>query len=152
MRTAIPTEMLTRLASATPEVYAAMERLLGLTENQTAADAGVEPASDELALKLFALLKSMESETRYRKAPVLLVFTLYCVEGLTREQVAKECRCSLTLAKIRLRAIEKKLGRKPAALRAFSSQFQSIADSLADPRARRIDRLRAMDGSDPDDE
>ena len=144
--------MLTSLASATPEVYAAVERLLGMTENQTAADAAVEPTGDDVALKLFALVKALESQTRYRKAPVIRVFYLSCVEGLTQGAVAKECRCSLALIKIRLQALEKKLGRKPAALRTYSPEFDRIKDSLSDSRARHIDYQRAIDGSDPQDE
>jgi hypothetical protein len=148
MRTAIPTEMLTRLASATPEVYAAVERLLGMTENQTAADAGGEPASDELALKLFALVKALESERPYRKVPMLQVFRLYCLESLSCRQIAKVCRCSLALVADRLKALEQKLGRKPQALRAYSAAFERIADSMTDPRARRLRPQDALNGEE----
>jgi len=51
-----------------------------------------------------------------------------------------------------LQVIEQKLGRKPAGLRTISNEFERIADSLSDPRARRINRQRALDGSDPEAE
>jgi hypothetical protein len=101
---------------------------------------------------LFALVKALESETRYRKAPLIRVFYLHCVEGLTQGAVAKECRCSLALIKIRLQALEQKLGRKPAALRAYSPAFDRLKASLSDWRARHIDYQRAIDGSDSEEE
>jgi hypothetical protein len=111
-----------------------------------------EPASDDEARRLFALLKALESESNYRKAPVTRVFQLYCLESESRNAVATACRCVPSLVTLRLKAIEKKLGRKPRELRSLSDQFERIADSLADPRARRIDRGRAIEGDDPDNE
>ena len=105
-----------------------------------------------MARKLFALVKALESETNYRKAPVIRVFYLYCVEGLTRQRVAKECRCVPSLVTLRLQAIAKKLGRHPKELRTFSSYFERISESLSDSRARFIDRQRALDGSDPEED
>jgi len=106
-------------------------------------------ASDDEARRLFALLKALESESNYRKAPVTRVFQLYCLEVQSRNEVAKACRCVPSLITLRLKAIEKKLGRKPLELRAISSQFERITDSLTDSRARHIDRERAIDGGDP---
>lgn len=111
-----------------------------------------EPISDNEARVLFASIKVLESESNYRKAPVTRVFQLYCQEKLSRNEVAKACHCVPSLITLRLKAIEKKLGRKPLELRGISSHFDGIADSLTDSRARRIDRKRAIDGSDPADE
>src|ERR1017187_6807896 len=111
-----------------------------------------EPMNDNEARRLFELLKALESESNYRKAPVTRVFQLYCLEKLSRNEVAKACRCVPSLITLRLKAIHKKLGRKPLELRGISSHFDGIADSLTDSRARNIDRERAIDGSDPDDE
>lgn len=111
-----------------------------------------EPISDNEARVLFASIKALESESNYRKAPVTRVFQLYCLEKQSRNEVAKACRCVPSLITLRLKAIETKLGRKPLELRGISSHFDGIADSLTDSRARRIDRERAIDGSDPDDE
>jgi hypothetical protein len=111
-----------------------------------------ELMNDNEARRLFALLKALELESNYRKAPVTRVFQLYCLEKLSRNEVAKACRCVPSLITLRLKAIHKKLGRKPLELRGISSHFDGIADSLTDSRARHIDRERAIDGSDPDDE
>jgi hypothetical protein len=109
-------------------------------------------ATDGEARRLFALLKALESESNYRKAPVTRVFQLYCLESQSRNDVAKACRCVPSLITLRLKAIEKKLGRKPAELRTLSAQFERIAESLTDERARRLDRTKASDGDDPEDE
>ena len=111
-----------------------------------------EAISDNEAQRLFALLKALESESNYRKAPVTRVFQLYCLEKQSRNEVAKACHCVPSLITLRLKAIHKKLGRKPLELRGISSHFDGIADSLTDSRARRIDRERAIDGRDPVDE
>ena len=111
-----------------------------------------EAISDNEAQRLFALLKALESESNYRKAPVTRVFQLYCLEKQSRNEVAKACHCVPSLITLRLKAIHKKLGRKPLELRGISSHFDGIADSLTDSRARRIDRERAIDGRDPADE
>jgi hypothetical protein len=142
VREAIPTELLLRLMNATPEQYAAVAKILGVSE---------EVASDEDARRLFALLKALESEGNYRKAPVTRVFQLYCLEGLTRDEVAKLCRCVPSLVTLRLKAIERKLGRKASELRQLSGHFERIAESLTDERARHIHRESAMDQPDEED-
>jgi hypothetical protein len=114
--------------------------------------APVEPATDDEARRLFGLLRALELETKFRKAPVTRVFILYCLDGKSRGAVARDCNCSRTLIALRLKAIEKKLGRKAAGLRQISGHFEKIVDSLSDSRARRIDRKRAIEGDDPDDE
>jgi hypothetical protein len=112
--------------------------------------AATEPVSEDEARRLFALLRALELESNFRKAPVTRVFMLYCLDGKSRDAVARDCNCSPSLITLRLQAIERKLGRKPAELRQFSDHFERIADSLSDSRARRIDRRRAIDGSEPD--
>jgi hypothetical protein len=74
---------------------------------------------------------------------------LYCLDGISRDAVARDCNCSPSLITLRLQAIELKLWRKPAELRALSSQFEQIADSLTDSRARRIDSRLKVFGSVP---
>ena len=131
------------------------ELLNGLTRGQEkllamGPPAPVEPISDNESVRLFALLRALELESNFRKAPVTRVFMQYCLDGKSRHAVARGCKCSPALISLRLMAIQKKLGRKPIELRQFSDQFERIADSLSDSRARRIDRRRAIDGSVPD--
>jgi len=144
MRQAIPTDLLLRLMNATPEQFEAVAKILGVS-------AVAEVASDEDARRLFALLKALESEGNYRKAPVTRVFQLHCLEGLTRDVVAKQCRCVPSLVTLRLKAIEQKLGRKASELRQLSGHFERIAESLTEQRARRVHRASALDQPDDDD-
>jgi len=103
------------------------------------------PATDDEARRLFALLKELDAETNVRKAPVSQVFRLYCLEQLSRTAVAKRCGCVESLITLRLKAIEKKLGRHPMELRQLSPQFERIEDSLSDPRAKHIHRKNVID-------
>ena len=150
MREVLSSDLLLRLIHATPEQYAHVERVLGMS----GSDGWTPPdsATDDDARKLFALLKALESEGNYQKAPVTRVFQLYCLESKTRKEVAKACRCAPSLITLRLKTIEKKLGRKPAELRSISPEFERIADSLSDSPARRIRRESALGGEDPEDE
>jgi hypothetical protein len=111
-----------------------------------------EAVTDDEARKLFVLLEQLDSETLVRKAPVSQVFRLYCVEGLSRNAVAKRCGCVPTLITERLRVIEERLGRKPIELRGLSSQFEQIDDSLSDSRASHIHRKSAIDDGESDEE
>jgi len=111
-----------------------------------------QTASDDDARRLFAMVKIFQSKAKHRKAQILTVFLLYCLEGKSRNEIAKACHCSPSLITLRLQALEKELGRKPSELRSLSDQFELIADSLTDSRARRIDRRRAIDGSNPEDD
>jgi hypothetical protein len=103
-----------------------------------------EPASDDEARRLFALLKQLD-EGKVVKAPVIQVFRLYCVEGLSRSKVAGKCGCAASLVTLRLKEIEKKLGRKAVQLRELSSHFEKIEESLTDDRARKVRRGSAID-------
>lgn len=99
-----------------------------------------EPTSDGVAQQLFALVRQLESETSWRKAPILQVFRLYCMENLSRDEVAKRCGCVPSLVTLRLKTIEQKLGRKPSELRQFSSHFEAMEESMSDSRAKRVYR------------
>jgi hypothetical protein len=147
MRAAISTSVLLGLINSTPEQYAAVERLLGIT-----GGGQIEAVSDDVARQSFALVKALDSEGNYNKAPAMRVFLLYCHELLSRKQVAKACHCSVTLIKTRLKAIERKLGRKPSELRRLALDFTGIAEPVVDSRARRIKPQHLIDDTDPNDD
>jgi len=106
---------------------------------------------ESVARQVFALVHELETEGRWRKAPMLRVFRLYCVEGLPAVKIARQCRCSKSLVLLRLKRLRTKLGRNPAELRQMSSQFEEIEASLKDDRARRIHRESAMDEHERDE-
>jgi len=108
-----------------------------------------KPIDENEARRLFALIKELsDANTAKRKAPIIEVFRLYCVEGLTAKQIAKQCRCTKSLIVLRLGGIREKLGRDPAELRLMSSHFEKIEDSLSDSRAKQIHRESALENEE----
>lgn len=105
-----------------------------------------EALEEGAARQAFALVKALDAAQPARKASLYTVFRLYCVEGLTVEQVARQCRCARSLVFLRLGVLRQKLGGDPRQLRQYSSHFERIEDSLAEPRARRINRQRSIYG------
>jgi sugar diacid utilization regulator len=104
--------------------------------------------SKGVARKAFALVKQLDSKRPLQTAPLLAVFRLYCRENKSADEVAKQCHCAKGTIINRLRMIEKWTGKKVGALRAYSPYFDQIEERLSDPRAKRINRRRAIDGED----
>jgi hypothetical protein len=104
--------------------------------------------SEEIARQLIALVKALAVKYRFRKAPLYIVFLLYCADGRTVNQIARDCHCDPSLIFSRLKLLHRKLGRHPAELRQYSDHLDKVAASLSDPRARRIHRKRAINGDD----
>lgn len=111
-----------------------------------------EALEEGAARKAFALVKALDAAQPARKASLYTVFRLYCVEGLTVEQVSRRCRCARSLVFLRLGALRRKLGTDLRGMRQYSSHFERIEDSLADYRARRIHREGFTYGGDPDEQ
>jgi hypothetical protein len=111
-----------------------------------------DSAAEDVARQTLALAKALDSEQRFRKAPVFTVFLLYCQEGLNVEQIARKCRCARSVVFTRMNLLRRKLGRDLAELRQHSAQFERIEDSLSDPRARNIYRRGAVHGDDDGEE
>ena len=99
-----------------------------------------DSVDEGVARQTLALAKALDSEQRCRKAPIYKVFLLCCMEGLTVNEIAKKCGCVRSLVFTRLKALRQKLGRDPRELRQYSAHFESIEQSLSDPRARNIYR------------
>jgi hypothetical protein len=106
---------------------------------------------EDAALRAFAVIKSLDANPNLREAPVFTVFRLYCMENLSVQQIAKKLRCSKATIINRLRTIRQKTGVNAKALRAYSTQFGQIENSLSDPKARRIHRRAAMDDPSNDE-
>jgi hypothetical protein len=143
---------ITRARAADPALARIDRSLAALRKNLAGSSPPQEPPDESVARQAFALVKALDSRQPARKAPVYTVFRLYCVDGLTVRQIAKHCCCARSLVFTRLNWLRKKLGRNPAELRPCSAQFESIEDSLSDPRARRICRKGSLYGdADPDE-
>jgi DNA-directed RNA polymerase specialized sigma24 family protein len=136
MREVIPTELLWRLMNASPEQFAAVERVLGVkaeSRNQKAemddeACEDARPTTEEVARSAFALLEKLEMDAPLKAPSALTVFRLYCVQGYSAEQTARRCRCAKGTVMSRLRFIEERTGVKVEQFRAMSGHLQAIDD------------------------
>ena len=159
MRAAIPTELLLRLMNATPEQYAAVERILGCVgERRSRMEDGRElgaqgtarpTISEDVARSAFALLQKLEMDAPLKAPSVLTVFRLYCVDGYSADQVARKCRCAKGTVMSRLRVIEERTGMKAEQFRAVAGHLQQVDDELNASGAREIYRRGlAKEGDD----
>lgn len=158
MRAAIPTDLLLRLMNATPEQYAAVAKILGVSAEcgmrsgdlDDAAHGNARPTvSEDVARSAFALLQKLELDAPLKAPSVLTVFRLYCVDGLSADQVARKCRCGKATVIRRLQFIEARTGVKPEQFRAMSVHLQQLDDDLNNSGAREIYR-RGLARSEPD--
>ena len=109
-----------------------------------------ETPDEDLARRAFALVKTLDTGPRLKPPTILTVFRLYCMEGLSTIEIARQCRASKTAILRRLALIQKRTGIPPQALRRFSNHFNQIEDSLADPRASHIHRKGLIDEDQAD--
>lgn len=134
-----------RLANASPEQYAAVEKILATVAVEVSA-----PVDLNVAQAAFALLVKMDAQGIYKKPSPLTVFRLYCIEGFSADQVATKCRCAKGTIMSRLRFIEDATNTKPEQFRAMSGHLQKIADDYDNSGAREIYRRGLVNGSESD--
>ncbi len=110
------------------------------------------PVQEDAAQRAFALVKTLDAGCHLRKAPLLKVFRLYCIEALSANEVARRCHCARALVFDRLKLLRQKTGLSPTNFRRYSAQFEKVSEAMSDPRARRIYRKGAIygDGEDSD--
>lgn len=108
---------------------------------------GAERLSQDIARNAFALLQKLELDAPLKSPSVLTVFRLYCVDGLSADQVARKCRCAKGTVMSRLRFIEKVTKSKPEQFRVVSGHLQRLNDDLNASGAREIYR-RGLVGND----
>ena len=165
MRATLPTELLVRLINASPEQFAMVAKILGLSAECGAWNAEFstphpqslppieveqeESVSEDVARAAFALLVKLELDTALKAPSVLTVFRLYCVDGLSAERVARKCRCAKGTVMSRLRFIETVTKTKPEDFRAMAGHLQQLDDDLNASGAREIYR-RGLAKSEPD--
>lgn len=161
MRTAIPSDLLLRLMSATPEQYAAVERALGMDadggwkmeDRETKAEIAREdtrPTSAVVAQAAFALMVKLDARGKQKAPTPLTVFRHYCIEGISAEQTATKCRCSKGTVMGRLRLIERVTRKKPESFRAMSDHLQRLDDNYTQTGAREVYRRGLVDDSESD--
>lgn len=105
-----------------------------------------EAMDESTAIGLLKLLQRLSAKERFKKATPYEVFVHYCVNGRSPAETAVKCKCTKGLIFIRLRWLRQKLGHSPAQLRAIAAQHLDLITAPADPRARRINPERAVEG------
>jgi hypothetical protein len=145
MRTAIQTDLLLRLVNATPEQYAAVEKILARAPSEGETPA---PVNENVAQAAFALLVKLDTEGIHKKPSPLTVFRLYCIEGMSAEQIATRSRCAKGTVMSRLRFIEDATHTKPEQFRAMSDHLQDMAENYDQTGAREIYRRGLANGSE----
>ncbi len=146
MRAVIPTDLLLRLVNATPEQYAAVERILVAAVVESPA-----PVTEDVARSAFALLVKLDAQGKHKPPTPLTVFRYYCVDGLSAGQVAEKCRCSKATVIGRLQFIEEVTHTKAEDFRVISGHLQKIADDYDNSGAREIYGRGLVHGSESDE-
>jgi hypothetical protein len=140
------------MAGALAEVHAdlaAMRVEVGDLRKQNQEIAGrisePGPASDSEAVRVFALMKSLDAGKGTRKAPLERVFRLLVLDGLSQEAAARRCQCSPGLISLRVADIERRMGRPVEQLRTLASRLGEMDASRGDERARAVYRRGLTD-------
>jgi len=110
-----------------------------------------ESVSGNEATRLFALFKSLKSEPRDRKAPLIKVFECLVLDKRSQAETAKICNCSEGLISSRVKRIEKRMNLSVEQLRAFGSQLNDLNSQVRDSRARKIYQKGLVDDTQDDD-
>lgn len=95
-----------------------------------------QPTEGE-ARRVFLLLKRMETGPKERKAPLVAVFRLLVMEGLSQRVVAGRCSCAESLISARVVTIESGFGMPIERLRNFASELREMETAVKGERRRR---------------
>ncbi len=168
MSATVSTDLLLRVAQATPDQQAAIQRILGGVAggargegengvlarierkldsvlermNDASREAGTAVADGEAA-KVFVLMKRLEGARKQRKAPLLTVFRLLVLEGPSQRDAAARCGCVESLISARVKAIEGQFGMSIERLQALRSALMEVERTVKGDRRRRKSEGRA---------
>ena len=104
-----------------------------------------DPVEEKEAARIFAVMKSIRSGSKQRKAHMETVFRMLILEGCSQEEVARQLRCSPALISFRVSEIERRFRQPLETLRRFASQLGEMDRVPDDSRARTIHRHRLID-------
>jgi len=93
-----------------------------------------ELISQEQIASFLAISKELDGNKRLKAPTHTTVLNLYCMEGLTTDEMVKKYGFSKGTVMSRKKDLETKLGRPLNELRAYSDHFEKIAESLSDDR------------------
>jgi hypothetical protein len=105
----------------------------------------------DLAQRVFALVRNLDTEKPLRPPSLLAVFRHYCIEELSSSQIARKYACSKPSILRRLALIRARTGADPQHLRRLSPHIAKLQDNLADPRAAHIHPASHLQNDDEPD-
>ena len=110
-----------------------------------------QQSNETTALQTFGFVKTLESKRRFKHPGPLIVFSLYCIDGLSISAIARKCECSRGTVLNRLKFIHRQTGADPVAMRRLYAGFEGVQAQLSDSRARYIHRKKLIDEADESD-
>ena len=102
----------------------------------------------EVAQRVFALVRNLDTEKRLGPPTLLTVFRYYCIEELSSGQIARKCGCSKPSVLRRLGLIRARTGVDPRDLRRLSPHIAKLEEEMADARAGNL-RARGFMEEEP---
>jgi hypothetical protein len=97
-----------------------------------------EAVTEAEAVRVFALMKSLDSGLKVRKAPLGRVFHLLVLEGRLKAEVARQCNCTASLITLRVAEIEKRMKRSVSELQSFATRLGEMNSDVSDSPVRSI--------------
>jgi DNA-directed RNA polymerase specialized sigma24 family protein len=91
-----------------------------------------------------AIAQKLDGNPRLKAPTHATVLNLYCIEGLSTDEIARKNGFSKGTVINRKEALEQKLGRTLNELRTYSGHFEKIAETLSDDRASGYDARKAI--------
>jgi hypothetical protein len=165
MSATVSTDLLLRVAQATPEQQAAIDRILRkdkdpVVSSPAAATSALieqfkaeirkvlaealrqdsvkeEPISQGEAQRIFAVLGKLRTETGMRKAPLHTVFEYMVLHGLSGRQTARRCNCTPSLISARVKTLQARFGLSVRQLQNYASALADIETTVKGDRRRR---------------
>jgi hypothetical protein len=92
----------------------------------------------DLATRVFALVQKLDTDKPLKPPTLLTVFRLYCIEELSCDQIAHECKTTKTTVVRRLAMIRSRIGVHPRELRRVSPHLAKLEDSFQDSHASHL--------------
>ena len=109
-----------------------------------------EALSESEAVKLFALMKSLNSEPSIRKATLEQVIQFLVLDNMTQAKAAVACKCSEATISARVKEIEKRMGKPIEQLRGIASRRYAMDSPEKVSRAKNLYRKGLVDDTKPE--
>ena len=98
-----------------------------------------EPPPEDVALRAFRIVETLDTECPTKAPTLLTVFRLYCMKCMSTDQIAKKVGCSKGTVINRMKVLHARLG-DPRQLQRYSPYFKKIEDQIAQSKGSYVHR------------